>query len=569
MTQPPLQPAGSTRTPWWYWAIVIVCLISIPTCSRHSLVGRPPFTDDGWYASVAWFAYNGWDPALQSPIGVYPRLLSWVFAATDNPFLWLRTIDGCFALLATFAALAFFAAWGREKQYALVCCGAWAIVMNSPPFVDAGFKHQFMPANMFLLSGLALAAARLPQLKNSTLRAALCGLLLGLACLMRESIATSALVGVLAVGALHGLRAGAIACVTTGCTGLLGLYAIAASIHGPSPGGLLTLLRDWSDTAAALTRLGEVMNRPWWTVFVDSGWVTLTRSYFLWAVALVLIVPLVTLIRALNEKLRKRRKVLTDNNSVTPPELARVEGPRPAAMVVLGVCLFAAACVEIFAKLPFPYHFAQLMSPLLVLAYPLYLWHDEVYRKHQQWRGKAAWTLQPTMLLGLCYIFAMIFRPYTFATYSAPYADSDRWTPLMVHGTRDQSLISDSFYLRLADAVQRATPVNGTIVSSGLYYTVYPLARAKPFLPQAADLSLLECFPAARRDEIITQLHAAIAQHGLPHIVIESKRIATDFSRALPGFPERYTLFEELVPGTYYSYGPYDAKVWVLREPVP
>ena len=111
----------------------------------------------------------------------------------------------------------------------------------------------------------------------------------------------------------------------------------------------------------------------------------------------------------------------------------------------------------------------------------------------------------------------------------------------------------------MAGVVERVSKPGDRVLLSRLYYTTFALSPVQPVGGSAVDASFLTCLPDGTvKTRALEQLRS-----NPPRIIIESKRIATDLAAMVPGFPAQYTLVEELKPGSYASYGPYDAKVWV------
>lgn len=539
---------------------------------RYLLLGRPPFTDDGWYASVAWFAYNGWEPSLHSPIGVYPRLLSSVFAASSEmwqsagPFFLLRAFDGIAAALTACCVTFSLRCWGCSLSNACVSASLWSICVNHSRFIDAGFKNQLIVATGLLCLAIAASAVNRSRQSQSLAQSMVAGVCLGLACLLREAFLPHATAVIVILFWRGGWKPATFAAFWTAITGFIGLVIIGtgyphqAGILAGTISGTQAIVTNWIIAAKALSRLDEVMLRNWVTVFYDSG------GQAFWAGAWFILFSVVMLCFAGYVFIRSRLSLPAVTPVVIEPsDIAKVDNRRPHVLIIpkgamLLVSLLALAPLpEIVTKLAFPYHFSMFALPFCFLQAFASSFVTARFEKDKHYLS-AKYAVMLSLFISLPLIYL------SRREWQSPRADSLRWWTVMVNGSTDASLIADSFYLRLAAAVRTVTAKDATIVSSGFYYSVFPLAKARPFLPEAADLSFVQCLPQSERDNVILLLHNRIKESGLPDVVIESKRIPTDFATYIPGFPSGYRLVEELVPGTYYSYGPYDAKVWVREN---
>ncbi|MBS0195506.1 MAG: hypothetical protein JSR77_01985 [Planctomycetes bacterium] len=517
------QDAPTTHGPSRFWVAAWSwppCLIALAL--RVLVIGRPPFTDDGWYTSIAWFAHEGLEPAIHSPVTAYPRLLSWVFSVTDRPLLWLRAIDGIIAVLVALVVFKLLRTL-VPRRAACVMASLFTLLVNQPKFIDAGFKNQINAATLLL--ALSLIAAFKPRTRDwPIVSGALAGAFVAGAVLLREAFVPFALVAAAACWMRHGWRGACAFAATAGTSALAGLSLIA---HGP--GRIGELLAQWRESATALTNLAAVMKRDWTAVWVDSG----TQAFAAggWGLVFVALGAAAGLAGTWS---------WLRSGTIGAGRAVSARGIAP----VVGLGLLLAPAPEMLAKLAFPYHFAQFALGAVVLCACL-------HRRMNVASRRIVWTIAALIAT---------YPMFTSARYAMePWRESRRWWPVMVQSAHDAPLIRDSFYLRLTDALRRAAKPGDRVLCSGFYFGPLALARVHPVRGDAADASFLTCLPEGGTR---TQAARAIAQ-AMPRIVVESSRIKTDFTEFVPGFPNGYTLFERIEPGTYSSYSPYDARVWV------
>jgi len=547
-------------------SLLLPCVVAM--FARLAVLGRPPFTDDGWYASVAWFARLGEAPIAHSPIGAYPRLLAWVFGVTENPMLWFRVIDGLFAVAA--AAVIYLllrclagacggdalqdkradrrpslaiapdtvgttvSPKGGKPRCFLPCAIAclWTLATNHPKFVDGGFKNQITAATVFLCASLiVLCVRRAPRRPLAYGLAA--GVLAALACLTRETFAPFAAVVAIACIARLGARGLGTFVLGGAITGLVSLSIIAGG-----PAQLLEFLGQWNDAAAALANFSSIMGRPWATVWLDSAQQAWRAGG--WTLPLIAAGVFTSAYRAQHTMLHA---IAPYRLPISPYRLAPL----------LGFALILAPLPEMLLKLAFPYHFAQFLLGGAVLCVSLGDVENIDSRRHR---------IAAIIGLGGAVLLAVWPAKAAIAYAAEGWRESRRWWPVMVLGEHRADLIRDSFYLRLTDSLIRAGRPNDRALISGFYFGPLALSRTRPASGAAADATFLTCTPpGAGRDAAIQ-----LSRQAKPRIIIESSRIKTNIREFIPDFPDNYTLFEELKPGSYTSYSPYDAKVWVRND---
>ncbi len=534
MTMP--TPSTRRRRAARHAATTVACLILpalVVAAARWAVLGRPPFTDDGWYASIARLSRAGFDPLVHSPVTIYPRVLS--FAMTGDGvdgLVTLRVIDGSLACLTAAAVSLLLSRFCGRVTACLLAC-VWAAGVNSTVFIDGGFKNQILAATGLIAASLCcVLPAR--AIRASTMPLIIGGVLAALAVLVRESFAPFGLVATLACLARNGPRR----CVTFivgGClTGLTGLSLVAGGPHR-----LGDLAITWSTTAAALANFAEAMGRPWAAVFLDSGMQALRGAS--WTTPPMLAAMTGGLMVAHRRPLRPR--ALIRGGIASTRRLAPW----------LGAALVLAPMPEMALKLCFPYHFAQLLLGRAVLAAARL---DPASLRRSRARITAMATIAATMLASGLLLPANI----RFSDWS--WRESSYWKPVMLEDATRPDLVADSFYLRLADAVRRHARPGDVVLTGGLYYTLFALTDLRPASGLAADAGFITCLPEGDlKRRAIDDLRRTP-----PNVVIESARISAALTELVPGFPQEFALAEDLSPGSYNSYRTFGAKIWVRER---
>lgn len=502
--------------------------------SRRAVLSRPPFTDDGWYASIARLSRAGFDPLIHSPVTIYPRALGFVMTGDGvDGLVTLRMIDGAFACLAAATVSLLLGRFCGMLRGCLIAC-VWAAAVNATVFIDAGFKNQILAATGLLAASLCCV---LPATDARASARALVagGVLAALAVLVRESLAPFGLVATLACLARNGpRRCGTF--VASGCvTGLTALSVVAGGPHR-----LIDLATTWSTTAKALANFAETMGRPWSAVFIDSGEQALRGAS--WIVPPMLAAMIAGVVVAHRRPLRPLRLVrggLASNHRLAP---------------WLGAALVLAPMPEMALKLCFPYHFAQLLLGCAVLAASRL---DDLSLRRSRSRITAVATLAVTA------IASGLLLPANLRFSDWAWRESASWRPVMLEQAARPELVADSFYLRLADAARRHAKPGDVVLTGGLYYTLFALTDLRPASGLAADAGFIACLPEGDlKRRALDDL-----QHSPPNLVIESNRIPVSLMSMVPGFPQAFEMVEELAPGSHNSYRSFGARIWVRRRP--
>lgn len=233
--------------PAWWTALVICLTVVLP---RFAALGGFPNMDEGFYAFIARYIYNGYAttgmfPADLGGYQLYPFLLAWIPALPGNELFWFRLADLFFATLAGWFFCRMLVEESGSLKFGLLLASAFLLGMNVPDAIESGFKHSFFPA--FTCLFLAVNLAR--KAGGSSNGWFWVGGLVALGVLLRETFAPFAILGCVALlwtrafGALWryvlgGIGAAlAITAVCALCRGqfaeIFAAYVQAASVYEP------------------------------------------------------------------------------------------------------------------------------------------------------------------------------------------------------------------------------------------------------------------------------------------------------------------------------------------------
>lgn len=467
---------------------------------------------------------------MHSPVTIYPRALFFVMTGDGvDGLVALRMIDGAMACVAAAAVSLLLSRFCGRWVACLLAC-VWAAAANSTVFIDAGFKNQILAATGLLAASLCCVLPAGGE--RASVRALVAGgVLTAMAVLFRESFAPFGLVATVACLARNGPRRCA-TFVAAGCaTAFAGLSLVAGGPHR-----LLELATTWRTTAHALANLTEAMGRPWSAVFLDSGQQALRGAS--WATPLMLASMIGGLMVAHRRPLRHWRLLrggVASNRRLAP---------------WLGAALVLAPMPEMALKRGFPYHFTLLLLGCAVLAAARL---DGASLRRSRSRVTAIATLAATAIV------SGVLLPANLRFSDWSWRESAHWRPVMLERADRPDLVADSFYLRLADAVRRHARPGDVVLTGGLYYTLFALADVRPASGLAADAGFIACLPEGD----LKRRALEDLQRTPPDMVIESARIPVSLMTIVPGFPQEFTMVEELAPGSYNSYRSLGARIWV------
>ena len=178
------------------WKLAIPLLLGAFVLGlRALLIGQPPFTDEGVYASMSYLVWHHpFEPLPSlcpiSSINVYPWALSWLCALPSGS-LQLVAFRAADALLAACCAISIYFLLVELSKNRWIAAGLgllWTLCTNHPALINAGFKNAYAPGLLCVIWALWLLVRHRedPPL--------LCiGTLLGMTFLIREPLVVFAL----------------------------------------------------------------------------------------------------------------------------------------------------------------------------------------------------------------------------------------------------------------------------------------------------------------------------------------------------------------------------------------
>lgn len=495
-------------------------IVALTLILRALLLGGAPFTDEGIHVAAARLESAGGAAHPNTPLAIYPKFLGLLVGRHANGirrFIVFRILDGIVASGAGLAFYFFLRRW-LPSRFALTGATFWVLAFNFPIFIDAGFKNSIGAACVCLNLALLLLSYS----------GAFClvsgGAALGLAMLIREPFVFHILATLYLAWRLNGRRG--VLLFVAGLAGVLLLAAVVLTSRGMTPSYLF-------DYYAATRRLYQS----------DLASVGVSAGDRLWQASSRFILACLWL---------------------APPTLIGFAGwaiklkkgtSDPACVAALWLLLASAPELMNF---PLPYHAAQLALGSSVLA-AFGIWRFEEWLcslKRVKAKGDprgAAFVLMGILCLSLSI-------PY-WRTSEIALKNSFHFWPVMMRGDWNSKLIQESFYLDTASRIRSLTKKDGTLVVSGFYAGLYPLADRRPADPTIPDLTAFvmrgEAENRARLDEL---------RNAAPRLIVETTRFPLDLPALFPGFESEYHLAADIPEGTHRSYGNFGARLWMRNQ---
>ena len=495
--------------------VAIAIAVLLP---RWFALGSLPFTDEGYYAffSQIIHSYLVTEHRLPDagPLSVYPLLSAWVYATGANPLVLLRIWDAGVAVIAGYVLFLALHALCRHRWLALLLTVACMSTMNQFVFVQAGFKNSIFAAYIPLFA--AYWYAQQPPNDKTWL---VCGMLMALSVLLRETFVPFAVLGAAASLVAGGRRACVHYTVAGVLTGLVLIGAIAWS-----RGSLSGLLAAYAESGVIFKSMQSQATR----LFVDGGLAFVSHTWPLLGLALCAVFYL------------GYKAIKTTSNRLTHQ------------VVFLSLAtLFP--LIEPGTKIGFPYHFAVMlpaMTGLLALAGKTIL---EQFGHEDRFISAAA-----------CLVAALLLLQNL-----APMNKGDMSTHFLLTRSHQpfwpDELADKSNYLYAAQQIrQHATP-SASLAASGWMNALYPLTGLLPTSPDTISLTAT----TLRHDQNVQAIRQAIAACP-PDLIMTTTR--TDWpgqaalQQAVEGL-ENYHLVAEVPVTLDRSYGNFGGRIYKASTP--
>jgi len=481
---------------------------------RVALWGGFPATDEGVYALAALFMHDSLAAGMGLPdygvLHLYPALLAWVFSLDWNHLLLLRAVDMLAALCAGWLLFRVAAQESGSWVAGALIAAAFSFAANQQAIVQHGFKNAMFAAYVPLFLA---ARVGLDRTRSDDFRWYLCGGLVAIAVLLRETFVPFAALGTVAVLVAHGWK---------NCVRYVGSGIATALVLGGAilllRGGVASLVTAYVGSADVYQTMAE----EWWQYFARAVEVMWRESGF--------VVPLVLGARAAIAWTGIRGQL------AEPLRLAFWAG---AATIPL---------LEPIAKIGYPYHVAVCLPGLCGLC-------------AFGWRLLGGLSLANRRVLSVVIVIPTLIMAWpqfgkldhAFRSRAIPDVSAIRepeWP---------RSAIEKSNYLLLADAIRRSAPSSRATLSSSVSMVVLlPLTGLLPPAYGFEDLSEA----AIQVGEDATSLRAAIRECPPDMIMLAIREGASPtLAEALAGMPE-YTEVAKVPPAKDKDYGAFGGKVY-------
>ena len=409
-----------------------------------------PDSDGGLYTFISQYFYhflNNDEPIRFATLNLYPLLTAWVYGLDVNQFVALRLIDG---LVAVAASIIFFKVILKESGsviFSAILIIALLILMNNSEYIHYGFKNSIWAAYLPLFSALLLWQN---ATKEDRFSFYLIGCLVTFGVLLREPFLSFFLIAGIAILIGYGWR-------------ILFKYLIGSAVFGFTILALVLMLRAWDllDLVNSYFDYAGLANQFDKTgLFLFHYLETIKTNWFIYITASISFFYLIKL-------------YFYDKKSVC----------------INRVCFWLAIAftplIEIALKLPFSYHYANLLPGLSGLT--------AIGWKYMSNQESKKINLSSTMLIGLMSLFVVLPKvsqtiiksPYIFGPSDAINLSADS------ESFRSSQMIEKSQYLIVARKIYELSREDSTLSTSGLMTVLFPLTELLPPTYELHDLGKL------------------------------------------------------------------------------
>jgi len=492
---------------------ILVSIAFAVLLPRWLALGSLPFTDEGYYAfySQIIHSYLVTEHRLPDagPLSVYPLVSAWVYATGANPLLLLRIQDAGVAIIAAYALFRALQALCHHRWLALLLTVGCMSTMNQFIFVQAGFKNSIFAAYIPLFAAYWSA-----QQAESDKKWLICGALVAVSVLLRETFIPFAVLGAAACMFAGGPRAWVRYTIAGLLTGLVLMGAIVWS-----RGSIKGLLAAYAESRIIFESMHAQVAR----LFADGSLAFLQHAWPLLGLSLCAALYLGWM------------ALRTPSSRFTRPLLFL----SLAALVPL---------IEPISKIGFPYHFAVMlpaMTGLVALA------------------GKALLAQsghERALISGTACLVAALVLFQNLGPLSKGDMSTQFLLARMNQTAWPEELADKSNYLFAAQQIrQHATP-GASLAASGWMNALYPLTG---LLPTSADTISLSA-TVLRHGQNVQAIQQAILACP-PDLIMTTTR--TDWpgqlslQQAVEGL-ENYRLVTEVPVTPGRSYGDFGGRIY-------
>lgn len=474
-----LTSSTSSSASTWKILLLVISVLFISTVSpRLAVLGGLPATDEGFYAYYAQLIHHSLATTARlpdaGPLELYPLLLSWVLSLKGNTLILLRAADMLVALCTAAALYGVLVRESGNRMVAALLTLLFAFSLNSPIFIQNGFKNSMVAAFLPLLLAVRIAQDADANTHGSWV---LAGVLTALGILLRETFLPFAVLGAGAIYFGRGARptrqfilGGTLAGALIVMTAVLARGSVSSLIEAYRSAGIVY-------TALADQRV---------SLFVNGSLASLKECAPAVALSALALIGLVLV-------------------------SARRRQAAPALRGLFWLVATALPIIEPASKIGFPYHFSACLIGMAGLC-------------ACSWRHACATqpnTRWPLISIALLALFMLGSKNESLAARWK--ADSSNLAAITDARWPD-SAVQTSNYLLAADALRKAANPGATLSASGFMFTLYPLTG---FLPPNDLLSNLSA--AIIKLNLDSQALAAALKACPPDLVM------TTFRKDWPG----------------------------------
>lgn len=523
---------------------------------RLALIGQAPFTDEGIYVAGSYLVarhlregggdtvlplFGGNGQVLYAGLSLYPNLLFFLNYIPGPPFFYWRMVD---AVLASVASMAYF----RFALRFLPLLGSaiagvfWALAVNHPIFVDAGYKNPIVPATILLLAAFLVVSAA-----NQSPKTLACGALIALSVAFREPFLFFIPSITLYILYRHGVRSLARFALSGAIAGAT-VWLSAAVLKGGIISGSAELLANYQNTVILYSSIISLGKTNIWANAQIAFSLFFQTTFWLLPFVVLGIVPSVTRQHAVAAPPRPGA-----GDSMPPPESLPARRDE-ILLVPVSLLLIVFPLLEVFGKIAFPYHFAQMLIGLALLAGA----GAVNLRRLIGLLPTRTTRLFLTVTLGTAWF--MVATTYYRNTLGRAFSDSRHFAPIMVRGDWESPVVHDSYYLSAAKVIRTSTQPDDRIIVSGFNLGLLPLSGRRPPCPAASDMMI---FTLINTESSVSRWRALLDP--TPDLVLVSNLYPLAAVTALwPTFTTDYSQVSTVLPGKR-SYGTRSASIWKLR----
>lgn len=439
-----LTSSTSPSTSSWKILLLVIAVLFISTVyPRLAVMGGLPATDEGFYAYYAQLIHhsvvtNGHLPDA-GPLQLYPLMLSWVFSLKGNALILLRAADMAVALCTVTVLYGVLVRESGNRMVAALLTLLFAFSLNSPIFIQNGFKNSMVAAFLPLLLAVRIAQDADTGARGSWV---LAGALTALGILLRESFLPFAVLGAGAIYFVRGPRP-ALQFILGGT--LAGALIVIAAVL--ARGSISSLIEAYRSAGIVYTALADQRV----TLFVNGSLASLKECAPAVALSALALIGLALV-------------------------SARQRHAAPALRGLFWLLATALPIIEPASKIGFPYHFSACLIGMAGLC-------------ACGWRHACA--TQPNtrwLLIGIALLTLYMLGSRNDPLSARWKADSANLAAITDARWLD-SAVQTSNYLLAADALRKAAPPGATLSASGFMFTLYPLTGLLPPNDMLSNLS--------------------------------------------------------------------------------